>query len=214
MTGGAGDDAYWVDSTGDSVTELAGGGTDAVNVYCIAEYTLPDNVENGYNGGIKLIGNSLDNVLSGYGTFDGGAGSDHYQGSWGGDTYLFSVGSGQDVVTDMQYRDWWDDPQVDTISFGANIAADQIWFQHVGNNLKLTLIGTLDTLTVDGWYLPPDTDNRMEQFTTLDGRLLLDSQVENLVQAMASFAPPAAGETTLPPAYQTALAPVIAANWH
>lgn len=35
----------------------------------------------------------------------------------------------------------------------------------------------------------------------------------NLVQAMAAFAPPSAGQTTLPPAYQTALAPVLAANW-
>jgi hypothetical protein len=30
---------------------------------------------------------------------------------------------------------------------------------------------------------------------------------------MAAFAPPSAGQTTLPPAYQEALAPVIAANW-
>jgi len=43
---------------------------------------------------------------------------------------------------------------------------------------------------------------------------LLDLQVNNLVQAMAAFAPPAPGETTLPPSYQTALAPVIAANWN
>jgi hypothetical protein len=42
---------------------------------------------------------------------------------------------------------------------------------------------------------------------------LLDSKVDTLVQAMAAFAPPAAGQTTLPPAYQTALASVIAANW-
>lgn len=39
-------------------------------------------------------------------------------------------------------------------------------------------------------------------------------QVNTLVQAMAAFAPPAPGETTLPPTYQTALAPVIAANWN
>jgi hypothetical protein len=30
---------------------------------------------------------------------------------------------------------------------------------------------------------------------------------------MAAFAPPAAGQTSLPPNYQTALNPVIAANW-
>ncbi|WP_427501730.1 hypothetical protein ACQE3E_23960 (plasmid) [Methylomonas sp. MED-D] len=43
---------------------------------------------------------------------------------------------------------------------------------------------------------------------------MLDSQVENLVSAMTAFAPPAASQTTLPTEYQTALAPVIAANWH
>jgi hypothetical protein len=42
---------------------------------------------------------------------------------------------------------------------------------------------------------------------------LIDSNVENLVNAMASFAPPAAGQTTLPTDYQTSLAPVLAANW-
>jgi hypothetical protein len=39
---------------------------------------------------------------------------------------------------------------------------------------------------------------------------LQNTQVETLVQAMASFTPPAAGQTTLPQSYQTAL---IAANW-
>jgi hypothetical protein len=48
----------------------------------------------------------------------------------------------------------------------------------------------------------------------IDGQLLLNTQVEVLVQAMAGFAPPAAGETMLPQNVQEALAPVIAANWH
>lgn len=46
-----------------------------------------------------------------------------------------------------------------------------------------------------------------------NGQQLLETQVQNLVQAMAVFAPPAAGQTTLPESYSTALAPVIAANW-
>ena len=53
----------------------------------------------------------------------------------------------------------------------------------------------------------------IEQFKTSDGRMLLDTQVENLVSAMASFAPPAAGQTSLSPDYESALAPTIAANW-
>lgn len=58
------------------------------------------------------------------------------------------------------------------------------------------------------------SEHRVEQFTTADGKRLLDGQVEQLVQAMAAFAPPEAGQTALPTPYRDSLAPVIAANWH
>lgn len=61
------------------------------------------------------------------------------------------------------------------------------------------------------WY--SGSAYHVEQFKTADNHTLLATKVEVLVQAMAAFSPPAAGQTTLPPAYQTALAPVIAANW-
>jgi hypothetical protein len=62
------------------------------------------------------------------------------------------------------------------------------------------------------WYL--GNAHRVEQFRTADdGKTLLESQVQNLVNAMATFAPPAAGQTTLPQGYQDALAGLIAANW-
>ena len=64
---------------------------------------------------------------------------------------------------------------------------------------------------VNNWYL--GSQHRVEQFKTSDGKTLLDSQVQNLVSAMAGFAPPAAGQTTLNSARAAALAPVIAANW-
>jgi len=80
-----------------------------------------------------------------------------------------------------------------------------------GQDLIADYDATTDKLTIENWYL--GSSFHVEQFKTADGKLLLDSQVENLVQAMAAFAPPAAGQTTLPPTYQDALAPVIAANW-
>lgn len=90
-------------------------------------------------------------------------------------------------------------------------ATDQIWFQHVGNNLEASIIGTSDKLVVKDWYL--GNARHLEQLKTTDGaRTLLDSQLDNLVNAMASFGPPAAGQTTLPQNYQDALAGVIAAN--
>jgi hypothetical protein len=75
----------------------------------------------------------------------------------------------------------------------------------------VSIIGTTDKFTLSNWYL--GNQYRVEQFKTSDGKTLLDSQVQNLVQAMASFAPPPVGQTTLTTAQQTALTPVIAANW-
>ena len=76
----------------------------------------------------------------------------------------------------------------------------------------VSIIGTPDKLTIQDWYR--GTQYRVEQFKTAAGETLLASQVQNLVNAMAAFAPPAAGETTLSADYAAQLAPTIAANWH
>ena len=68
-----------------------------------------------------------------------------------------------------------------------------------------------DKFTLNSWYL--GSQYHVEQFKTSDGHMLTDANVQNLVQAMASFSPPAAGQTTLPSNDQTSLATVIAANW-
>jgi hypothetical protein len=91
------------------------------------------------------------------------------------------------------------------------VTIDQIWFQHVGNDLKVSIIGTNDSATVQNWYV--GTPYQVERFLTSDGRTLLDSKVQDLVNAMASFAPPPLGQTTLPATYQPALLPVIGADW-
>jgi len=95
--------------------------------------------------------------------------------------------------------------------FDSGIATDQLWFSHVSNNLEVSVIGTSDKFSLTNWYL--GSQYHVEQFKTSDGKTLLDSQVQNLVSAMAAFAPPAAGQTTLAANYAAALAPVMAANW-
>lgn len=52
-----------------------------------------------------------------------------------------------------------------------------------------------------------------ETIQTSNGMTQLDSQVQNLVSVMATFAPPVAGQTTLATGYAAALTPMIAANW-
>ncbi|MDP1612335.1 MAG: calcium-binding protein, partial [Sulfuritalea sp.] len=161
--------------------------------------------------GTHLFGGSGNDVLNG-GTgsdwLDGGVGADTLIGGAGDDTYLLGRGSGGDILTENDSTAG----NVDTISVRTGVDADQLWFRHVDGNLEVSVVGTLDSMTIQNWY--SGSAYHVEQFQTADGKLLLDTQVENLVQAMAAFAPPASGQTTLPPTYQSALAPVLAANWH
>lgn len=219
LIGGTGDDVYVVDNAGDVTTEYADEGIDLVR--SSIAHTLAAHVENLtlIGGSITGTGNTLDNVITGSAgnntltgdggsdTLDGKAGTDTLIGGTGGDTYLFGAGYGKDSIRENDATAG----NVDAAQFLAGIGADQIWLRHVGNNLEASIIGTTDKLTVQDWYL--GSAYHVEQFRTTDGKLLLDSQVENLVQAMAAFAPPAAGQTSLPPVYQDTLAQVIAANW-
>ena len=84
-------------------------------------------------------------------------------------------------------------------------------YAKLGNNLEVSIIGTEDKLTLNSWYA--GSGYQVEEFRTSDGHVLIDTQVQNLVQAMASFAPPAPGQTTLPSDYQNSLAPLLAADW-
>lgn len=158
----------------------------------------------------KLYGGAGDDALygdAGDDILDGGAGNDIVQGGPGSDTYLFGRGDGIDRLTENDSTPG----NTDMLQFAAGVSTDQLWFRRVGSNLEVSIIGSGDTCTISQWYA---SDARhIEQFKTADGKMLLDSQVNNLVQAMAAFAPPAAGQTMLAADYQTALNPVIAANW-
>ncbi len=220
LAGGTGNDTYVI-STGDIVTEAASAGTDTVQTGIT--YTLGTNVENltltgsaAVNGtgntlANVLVGNSGINSLSGLAgndTLDGGAGADTLTGGTGNDTYKLGRGYGADTVVDTDATVG----NTDVAQFLAGVANDQLWFRHVGTNLEVSIIGTSDKMTISNWY--GGAANQVEQFKTTDGnKTLLSTKVENLVSAMAAFAPPAAGQTTLPTNYQTALAPVLAANW-
>lgn len=153
------------------------------------------------------LGNDTLNGAAGNDTLNGGAGTDTLVGGTGNDTYLLGRGYGSDSITENDATAG----NVDMALFGADIAIDQIWLRQVGNNLEVSVIGGSDKFTLNSWYL--GSQYHVEQFKTSDGHMLTDANVQNLVQAMASFSPPAAGQTTLPSNYQTSLATVIAANW-
>ncbi len=137
----------------------------------------------------------------------GGAGNDMLFGEAGSDTYLFGRGGGEDYVFEAGGAAG----DVDVAHFAQDVSFDQLWFERVGDDLRVSVIGTGDRLTVGSWFV--DAEHRLDEFRAGDGRLLVETQVQNLVQAMASFAPPAAGETTLSAAYVSSLGPTLATSW-
>jgi Ca2+-binding RTX toxin-like protein len=212
LVGGLGNDAYIVDNAGDVVVEQASQGTDLV--YSAISYTLVTDVENLTLLGTAAIngtGNTLNNVLVGNAaanTLSGGDGNDTLIGGAGSDSYVIGRGNGSDIVKENDATAG----NTDVLQFLSGVNANQLWFGKTGNDLQVSIIGTADKATVQNWYL--GSQYHVEQIKSGDGKLLLDSQVQNLVQAMASFAPPAMGQTSLTASQQTALAPVLAANWH
>jgi Ca2+-binding RTX toxin-like protein len=91
MTGGLGNDTYYVDNTGDTITEALDAGTDTL--YSSVTRTLGANQEVLILTGSDAIngtGNALNNTLtgnSGVNVLNGGAGIDIMNGGLGGDTY-------------------------------------------------------------------------------------------------------------------------------
>ncbi|MBC7950438.1 MAG: cadherin-like domain-containing protein, partial [Rhodospirillaceae bacterium] len=148
----------------------------------------------------RIEGNNAENTLT------SGAGADMLAGGGRADTYLAGRGTGADLVDNVgQGADG------DRVLFGADVATDQLWFQRVGDSLKVSVVGTTDSLTVDAWY--NSEQNHVSSFQTNDGHTLAHTQVETLVQAMSTFAPPAQGQTELTTEQHQALDTVIAANW-
>ncbi|WP_281275411.1 calcium-binding protein, partial [Azoarcus indigens] len=193
ITLSAGADSVSFGSTNDIVQGLEGNDT--------IDGGAGNDVLYGGEGNDKLYGGNGNDLLN------GGLGDDYLAGGTGNDTYLFARSGGQDTLYDYDTTTG----NTDVLAFGADIAADQLWFQRSGDNLDISLIGTTDKVTISGWYL--GNAYHIEQLKTADGLTLLDSQVNALVSAMAAFAPPSSGQTTLPQGYQDALSSVIAANW-
>jgi Ca2+-binding RTX toxin-like protein len=106
MSGGLGNDVYFVDNAGDFVFENAGEGNDAV--FSVIDYTLTANVETLVlqgGGNLSGTGNALANSIfgnSGGNILDGGAGADVLTGGAGNDTFLFRAGqANNDTVVDF-----------------------------------------------------------------------------------------------------------------
>ena len=209
MDGGRGDDTYVVDCVGDSVNELADQGHDTVIAAC--SFTLGQNVEdlllaeggqfNGTGNGLDnlITGNGQDNILTGNrgaNVIKGAQGNDTLIGQAGNDTYVFARGDGRDVIVDQDATRG----NVDVLQL-SDLRQTNLWFSQAGNDLQIDVLGGSDRITVKDWYVggTSGSDNHIERIRTADGNTLYDSDVEQLVHAMASFAPPSALQTDWTP---------------
>ena len=133
MAGGDGDDAYVVESVGDTVIEQAGeGALDSVS--SSVSYTLSANVENLILTGSAAItgtGNELDNVLT------GNSAANVLTGGAGDDTYVIGVG--------------------DTVVEAANHGADT-----VVSRLTHTLAANVENLSLVGFNAINGTGNELD----------------------------------------------------
>ena len=132
-----------------------------------------DDVLYGGDGNDYLFGGDGNDVLNGE------TGNDTLQGGAGNDTYIFGAGFGQDIIIDY-------DPtpgNTDTVLLGVNPI--DVVFARASSNLDITLHGTTDKLTVQSWY--SGSAYQVEVIIAADGRTLLNSQVDQLVQAMSVF---------------------------
>ncbi|MDP2221111.1 MAG: calcium-binding protein [Hydrogenophaga sp.] len=108
----------------------------------------------------------------------GGAGNDVIiADQWSDDTYVFGRHDGRDTISD--------DGGADVLLF-EGVQSDELWFQRVGGDLQINIVGQQDGVTVQGWYSKPF--GKIEQIKTSDGEVLLDSQVEARISEMAASA--------------------------
>jgi hypothetical protein len=122
----------------------------------------------------------------------------------GGSLFTIANGAGNDTLQLSA-------GQSDAVRLGSGIAYDQLWFAQSGQDLVVSVIGRDQSLTVAGWY--GGTNNHLADLETADGHEISGTGMQQLVQAMSAYTPPAEGQTTLPPDVAAALAPALAANW-
>ncbi|MDT3722090.1 calcium-binding protein, partial [Pseudomonas oryzihabitans] len=141
-----------------------------------------------------------------YDILNGGAGNDQLDGGYGSDTYLVGRGMGRDTISNY-------DPLsgVDVVQFDSSVNLEDLWFRRDGYNLEVSVIGAADKAVVNYWYL--SSEYRVDQFKTSDGKVLLESQVQNLVDKMASFGVDAGAEMSLSQQQKSELNVLLAANW-
>jgi Ca2+-binding RTX toxin-like protein len=171
-----------------------------------------DTLDGGSGDDILRGGAGNDQLRGGSGAdqFTGGTGNDTLIGASGNDRYNFSRGDGQDMVVDS-------DPfqgNQDHLLFRTSINPLDLVLTRQANDLRLSVHGSSDSITIQNWYTSPAT-NQIEDIQAGNGQHLVNTQVDQLIQAMAGFSQQSGltWDQAIDQRPQQVQA-VLAANWH
>lgn len=200
LFGGQGDDRMRGDSGNDRLQGdegndflLGGRGNDRLSGDAGNDWLQGD------EGSDVLLGGAGDDVLN------GGTGRDTLVGGAGNDTYVFGRGSGHDIIqSDGVTGDR------DAVRFESGIGLGHLSFRRAGHDLVISLRGSDDKLTIENWGR--DSGNTIGRFELADSTLR-GGVVNSLIQAMAAFAPPAAGHSLFHRHHGDAVSPTLASDW-
>ena len=240
LYGGAGDDTFIVDAAdtyadrtyGDDGFDriLAGDGDDTIRIRYLTESYSIEQIDGGL-GTNTIVGTTMRDVwdfstvelINIEHTFDsgdgwdtitgtsgddiiiGGAGNDTLNGGAGSDIYQFSSGDGHDTINNIGTAP----TEIDSLVFD-NVANDDLWLSRSGDNLIVDVVGTDDWVKVSNWY----TDDSNQLDTIEAGNLQLHrDQVDQLVNAMATFDVPDGVGAVVPDDVRQQLEPTLASVW-
>ena len=133
----------------------------------------------GGSGNDTLYGGTGNDTLEGNAgndTLVGGTGNDRLEGGEGNDVYVFSKGDGEDRIFDANGL-------ADEVRLGHE--SIDVVFERVNSSLRVRMPGSLDAITIDSWY--NGDAYKIETFKSTDGNVITHTQIESLIQAMASF---------------------------
>lgn len=182
-----GNDTYTVTQSTTQIIEAPGGGTDTVK--SSINYVLPANVENLTLTGTSAIngtGNSLNNSITGNtanNILDGSGGTDTLTGGGGSDTYLFNAGYGANTIKNGIAAS---NIAAGELLFGGGIADTQLWFDQVGNNLKISVLGTHDSVTLTNWFNGTTAYAQLSTINT-SANVLVNANLSSLMSAMSAY---------------------------
>ena len=141
--------------------------------------------------------------------FQLGAGAETADGGAGNNVFQVTADTGQSQINLSPAS------SENEIDFLGGITDQSLWFEQAGNDLKIDLLGTQTSVTVNDWF--SGSSGALQEITA--GGLKIDGQISQLVQAMASYSadnpgfdPASSSIHSLPS--DSGLQNAVAAAWH